>query len=234
MQTEQGQRTGRTETCRAVGDPILLRFIHPDAPDGTRHGPHFAIPMRIVRDDADLTMLYTAAGSAIRKRVHVDGTSIPRNLPYAERVRLEMIVGEGTWSPYHTLSIVPAGAPCDIRAIWHEADWAFAGWYVNLQAPLRRVGTGFDSDDWLLDLTVDPDGTWAWKDEDELAAAVALGVVTSAFAEAVRVAGESVIPLIEARSWPFDGSLIDWRPDPAWGPLPIPAGWDAIAERDIR
>lgn len=218
---------------RKPGEPVLQRFIHPGF---FGHGAslRFAVPMRVVADDAERTMLYTAAGSAIRKRVHADGSCIPRDLPYRDRVRLPTVLGVGTWTPYHSLSIVGAGSPCDIRCLWHEADWSFAGWYVNLQAPLQRVPTGFDSDDWLLDITVDPDGAWAWKDEDELADAVAVGAVTAAFADRVRGSGEAVIRMIESRSWPFDGSLVDWRPDPAWGALTVPDGWDVLPEEALH
>jgi predicted RNA-binding protein associated with RNAse of E/G family len=43
---------------------------------------------------------------------------------------------------------------------WHSVDvefdaaGAFAGWYVNLQEPLRRTGSGFDTVDLVLDLVV--------------------------------------------------------------------------------
>lgn len=229
--TQVRPERGETEGVRyrQPGEPVLLRFIHTgffDPGDSLR----FAVPMRVVRDDAEQTMLYTAAGSAIRKRVHANGLPIPREVPYRERVTLDTVLGEGTWTPYHSLSIVGAGSPCDIRYLWHEADWSFAGWYVNLQAPPQRVPTGFDSDDWLLDITVDPDGAWAWKDEDELADAVMVGAVTAAFAARVRAVGEAAIRMIEARSWPFDGSLAGWRPDPAWGPLAVPDGWDVLPE----
>lgn len=229
MQGTPGAGKADDVRWRQPGEPVLLRFIHPslEATPSLR----FAVPMRVARDDAGVTVLYTAAGSSIRKRIHADGTAIPRDLPYRDRVRLPTVLGEGMWTPYHSLSIVPAGSPCDIRYLWHEADWSFAGWYVNLQAPLQRVPTGFDSDDWLLDITVDPDGGWAWKDEDELEDAVAVGVVTAAFAASVRSVGEAVIRMIESRSWPFDGSLTDWRPAASWGPLSVPDGWDVLPGR---
>lgn len=232
MQREQATRTeNRATAYQSPGEPVLLRFIHPTVA-GSARSLRFAVPMRVVRDDAELTMLYTAAGSSIRKRVHANGTSISLDLPYRDRVELRTVLGTGVWTPYHSLSIVPANAAFDIRYVWHEHDWSFAGWYVNLQAPLQRVSTGFDSDDWLLDLTVDPDGIWAWKDEEELADAVAVGRMTAEFAAEIRAVGEAVIRMIESRSWPFDRSLIDWRPDPAWwpGPLPVPDGWDNVEE----
>jgi len=204
------------------GDHALLRFVHDDL-------AYFIVPITIVQDDPDVTMYYAAAGSPIRKRVYPDGTSIPRDLAYTERVKLPVTIGHGTWHPYHTLSIVPSGAAYEIRYQWHVDDWSFRGWYVNLQAPLVRDDQGVRTNDLLLDLTVDPDGTWHWKDEDEFADAVAVGVYSPEQAAAIRAAGAAVIPEIEARRGPFDGALIDWRPDPAWTLPAIPETWKELA-----
>ena len=54
-------------------------------------------------------------------------------------------------------------------------EWRFLGWYVNLQAPLVIRGDRFDTTDWALDIMVDPDGSWRWKDEDEFVRAIELG-----------------------------------------------------------
>lgn len=208
---------------RRPGEPVLIRFIK-----GGEQRPHFVVPMRVVRDDAELTMLYGAAGSSIRKRVYADGSFIPRDLPYREWARLDLPLGEGTWAPYHTLSIVPAGAAYDIRYVWHQDDWSFAGWYVNLQAPLQRVPTGYDGNDWDLDIVVDPDGRWEWKDQDELDDAVTVGEITPELAARIRAIGESIIPMIESRAWPFDGTLVDWRPDSEWTTPAIPDSWNEV------
>jgi len=80
---------------------------------------------------------------------------------------------------------------------------------------VRRVPAGFDTADHVLDLQVAPDMTWSWKDEHEMAEAIRIGRFSQAEARAIRSAGERVIPVIEARQWPFDGSLVGWRPDPA-------------------
>ena len=55
----------------------------------------------------------------------------------------------------------------------------------------------------------------------------AAGFVTGAQATAIEASGEAIIPLIESARPPFDGSMIDWRPDPSW---PIPAHPDGWAE----
>ena len=85
-------------------------------------------------------------------------------------------------------------------------DGAFEHWYVNFEQPLRRSPVGFDTFDEKLDLIVQPDGRYVWKDEDELEQAAALGLVDAAAvrAEAARVLEE----------WPFPTGWEDWRPDP--------------------
>ncbi len=202
------------------GDNALLRY--------RRLGPvTYAMPTTVVEDGEHLTMLYLRPGTPIKRRVLADGRPIPRNIPYAEQAALPVIIGDGHWLANHTLILVRPGDAHDIRLFWSEQDWAFRGWYVNLQRPVRRVRVGFDTTDHVLDVFVEPDGTWHWKDEDELAAAVEIGRFTATEAAAIREEGERVIQRIEARSWPFDAGFEQWRPDPAW-PLPsLPQDWES-------
>lgn len=152
---------------------------------------------------------------------------IPRDMPYAEQAALPVIVGDGHWSANHALILIRPGDAHDIRLFWNEHDWTFRGWYVNLQLPVRRIGIGFDTADHVLDVFVEPDGTWRSKDEDELAAAVQIGRFTPDEAAAIRADGERVIDRIEARAWPFDAGYEHWRPDPAWAVPVIPDDWNS-------
>ena len=124
------------------------------------------------------------------------------------------MIGDAIWTTHHVLVVVCPGDAFDIRLFWQE-DWPFRGWYVNLQDPVRRVPTGFDTADHILDLAIGPDRAWAWKDEDELADAVRIGRFSPREAAAVRATGERLIPRIEHGDWPFDDALTGWRPDPA-------------------
>ena len=56
-------------------------------------------------------------------------------------------------------------------------DWSPHSWYVNLEEPLRRTAIGFDTLDHELDVIVELDGSWRWKDEDDLAEAIRRGVI---------------------------------------------------------
>ncbi len=102
----------------------------------------------------------------------------------------------------------------DWHALW--VSWLPSGehwgWYVNLQLPFRRTELGFETMDLVLDLIVDPDGSWRWKDEDELETWVARGVCEPELAERIRAEGESVL----ARA-PWPTGWEEWRPDPGLG-----------------
>ena len=49
--------------------------------------------------------------------------------------------------------------------MWTPA-WEFLGWYVNLEEPFRRTPLGFDVRDLQLDILVDPERKWRWKDSE--------------------------------------------------------------------
>ena len=76
--------------------------------------------------------------------------------------------------------------------MWTQA-WVFRCWYVQLQSPILRRPNAIETLDYALDVVVDPDGTWHWKDEDDFAEAQCLGVFTPEEAAAVRREGERVI-----------------------------------------
>ena len=201
------------------GDQILYRYrrLRPVS---------YALPVTVVGDDPGQAMLYLRPGTPIKRRVTPDGSPIPRDIPYADQAHIPFLVGDGTWTVNHALILVRPDDAFDIRLFWHE-DWTFRGWYVNLQDPVRRVTTGLDTADHILDIAVAPDRSWRWKDEHELADAIRIGRFKPDEAAAIRAAGERVIPRIEAGAWPFDDSLTGWRPDPAWPVPELPPNWNA-------
>jgi hypothetical protein len=202
------------------GDQIVFRF--------RRRGDRvsFAIPVTVVDDSPDLIALYTAAGTPIKRPVRPDGGPILRALPYEERFSLPWRIGDGVWRENAALQLARPGTAQAIVLFWRAEDWAFRGWYVNLQAPLVRTGAGFDTEDHVLDVVVAPDLHWSWKDEDEFEAAQRIGRFIAAQAAAIRAEGETAIAAIESRGWPYDGGWDEWRPDPAW-PIPtLPPTWN--------
>jgi hypothetical protein len=129
---------------------------------------------------------------------------------------------DATWERAHVLRFERPGASHNIEISW-DTDWSLRGWYVNLQSPVVFDGRHVDITDWVLDVVVEPDGSWAWKDEDELEEAVELGIWTQAEAGEIRAEGERAIA---ERPWPTGWE--DWRPPDGWGPLDLPADWHVV------
>jgi len=101
-------------------------------------------------------------------------------------------------------------------------------WYVNLQEPLRRTDVGFDYLDLKLDVIVEMEGSWLWKDEDELAEAIAQGLVPAEDEARLRAEGERAVRRIVDREPPFDRDWRTWSPDPDWPAPALPDGWDRL------
>jgi predicted RNA-binding protein associated with RNAse of E/G family len=98
-----------------------------------------------------------------------------------------------------------------------DSGGALLCWYVNFQRPPVWRPDGWDTSDLALDLVVDPDGTRRWKDEDEYAHHLRLGLITDAEHAAVQAAREEAVALVEARGEMFaESARQHWLPDPAW------------------
>ena len=196
------------------GDPILFRWL----PQGRVSR---IWPMTVVEDSPELVALFIRAGTPTKVRVRPDGAPLDHSVPYAERFHSPWRLGDGHW---HGNDMLMLTRPDAAHAFW--AFYATGGelaWYVNLQAPLRRTGIGFDSEDHVLDITVGPDLSWSWKDEDELEEAIRVGRFTAEQAGEIRREGERAVAAIEARAWPLDAGWEAWRPDPAWPAPTLPA-----------
>jgi len=117
------------------------------------------------------------------------------------------------WHTNRVVWLTPFEAAHAIGHVWDDASGAFVGYYIKLQAPIRRSPDGFDSLDHVLDLVVNPDGTWHWKDEDEFDEAVALGLFTHREALEIRAEGERVMASLAAL---LPTGWEGWLPDPSW------------------
>jgi Protein of unknown function (DUF402) len=162
---------------------------------------------RIVAETPERIVLWIPAGAPAK--VPAGGLRIP-----GDDWRLE-----DTAPARDQICVARRGRAHSIYLFWDESG-ALEHWYVNFERPLQRTPLGVDTSDWKLDLIVFPDGSYRWKDEDELEQAAALGLLDAdeVRAEAARVLDES----------PFPTGWEGWRPDPEW-PIPqLPPGWDRV------
>lgn len=180
------------------GEQVRFRYVREDR-------AFWTLPATVAADEPGLLALWIAPRTPMRRPIK-SKVGIPNLATGRWAVRDATWFGEG---------VLMLRRPETRHALWlfWDPGWAFRGWYVNLES-WWRTEQGVDAQDHHLDIWVYPDGRWEWKDEDDLAEAVEIGIHTAEEAAAIRAEGERVIA-----EWPFPTGWEEWRPDPAW-PLP--------------
>ncbi len=192
------------------GDTIVLRRLY-----GGR--VRFAFAQTVVEERDGLVVSFLRPGTPGVL------TGRDENGRYLQRWAQDLPAVPHVWERTSVLWLTPHGEPYALALFWDEGHARFLGWYVNLQAPAVRTPIGLDTTDLALDVWVEPDGTWLWKDEDDLAHGVELGIWSPKEAAKIRAEGERVI-----EAWPFPTGWEDFRPDPAWAIPSLPDGWDRV------
>jgi uncharacterized protein len=178
-----------------------------------------ARPASVVRDDHELAMFHIPSG------IHWMCPRTPSG-PWLRLKQDEWVLDERTWDT----NVLSFARPGEAHAVllFFDDDWTARSWYVNLQEPLRRTAVGFDYLDQALDVVVSIDrSSWRWKDEDELAEEVRLGVFTKEQAVGFRAEGELAVRRLLDRDPPYDRDWTTWRPPPSWPAPKLPDGWNA-------
>jgi predicted RNA-binding protein associated with RNAse of E/G family len=178
-----------------------------------------ARPATVVEDAPEQTMLFAPIGIRWMAPFH-DGKRL--KVPQAE---FEIVPQR--YDEAHVLSF---SWPDTWYAVllFLRKDWQPWSWYVNLEEPLRRTAIGFDTLDHELDVIVELDGSWRWKDEDDLAESIRRGVIHAEDESRLRADGERAVRRILDREPPFDRDWTTWRPDPSWQVPILPEGWDRV------
>ncbi|MGN6486128.1 MAG: DUF402 domain-containing protein [Thermomicrobiales bacterium] len=190
---------------------------------GPRSG--LVIPATLVDTMSSYLACFVPSGTPMLRLLPSPDASLPRVLSPHQIEAPDLSLVSQTWTGKNVLIMIPMGGHYAIHARW-RSDWTFLGWYVNLQKPIVVRPDRWITEDQFLDIVVQPDRAWAWKDEDELAEAVRIGRLPADEAALLTAVGESLIPRIERAEWPFSPAIASWRPDPSWRTPAIPAGWE--------
>jgi hypothetical protein len=197
-----------------VGDTVVIRYFKRGRPSGV-------MPTRIVATE-DGPVLWLPPGTIVGWP-GVDGRPIG-DVPAADRYKQAWGVIERPWAGDGILIVGVPGRPHSIWLFWESG--VFSGWYVNLEDRWRPSRLGFDTRDHELDIWVESDGSWRWKDEDHLELAVDAGVFSADEAAAFGAEGERVLA-----EWPFPTGWEDWSADPSWPVPTAPSDW---ATQDVE
>lgn len=217
------------------GDHILWRYranggrtdAEPGAADGASEF-HICRPVTVVRDTPELLAVWLAPKTDCIRPELCDGTPV-HSEPLATRYTKPRRAVRCRWAGAGVLKLARPGDPWSVWLFW-ERGWRFKNWYVNIEEPLRRWAGGVDSEDYFLDISVYPDRSWRWRDEDEFAQAQLAGLIDAERARQVRSAGRAAARRIGAWGAPFSDDWESWRPDPQWRRPELPADWDRPAE----
>ena len=184
--------------------------------DVWRGQPYGAWGGYVVSDEDDLLVLYMPTESPLAWAPGYEHNFFGEPHPWAGRDR---------WQGHGVLQLQRPGEMHAVWVFWDGSEREFAAWYVNIQEPFRRTPFGFDSQDLELDLVIRPDGSWEWKDDEQLDPWVERGRWSADEVAEIRAEGARVAAELEAgRRW-WSEEWASWKPDPSW-PLPtLPPDW---------
>lgn len=193
-----------------------------------------AVPHRVVRSSATELVSYLPTGA-----VAVHATN--RGLPCAEGLTrddrkllalktLEARAGESAEAPDKVYLYRP-GRWSRTNLGWDPQTGDFLGWYVNFELPARPTAAGITSKDLVLDLWVDPDRSWQWKDLQDYQRALDDGILDPAIRSDIDAETDRVLAEIDAHNGPFSDDWTGFRADAEWPVprLPDDYGWGGPA-----
>lgn len=133
-----------------------------------------------------------------------------------------------SWRTFCTLFLLEPQKYYTIVYYWNAESGQFLSYYVNFQTPFTRSHRGIETRDLELDLIVNPDFSYRWKDLEEYQKGVQSGVIFSEWVSGIELAKKDILDKLVLRQYPFDGSWLNWTPDPAWYAPKLPENWDKI------
>lgn len=177
-----------------------------------------AVGARVIDDEPSGRLLWIAPQSPMWRHRDRDGRHL-RDVPVTD----DSIHGELVTDIWVNASLIwqPRSAH---HAIWQRFDVAgrFQNWYVNLEERRHQFGQ-INVIDHELDILVNSDRDWRWKDEESFTAKIGDPAYwTREEAERIRAEAAMVIGQIESGTGIFDGRLCRFVPDPAWVPPDLP------------
>jgi hypothetical protein len=185
-------------------------------------------PVTVVSDTADYLALYSHPLHHYRSNVTRNRSAIP----LSERIDRWMEGADAGLGPLeervssetHVLTLTPENSWHSVWLFWN-LEWQLKTWYVNFQAPIERTTRGILVEDHQLDIVVNPDLSWSWKDEDEFEEVIARGFYSDSQISSIRAEANRMVRVIEDCEPPFSDEWGDWRPDADWQVPEIPEDW---------
>lgn len=203
-----------------------------------------ASPQWVVESTANMLCTYQPAGT-VSVRASNKGLPYAEGLSCSERKLAALATGESrparTSENPSKLYVYTPGSWARVNLGWNPSDGRFLGWYVNFERPAQATDDGISSKDLLLDLYINPDRSWEWKDREEFKAAVDRRIVEPELQDTFEGEAQRVIARAIAGVGAFDPRWQTFLPPASWGRpelpiryLPEGAAWKRTVQSGAR
>ena len=202
------------------GDVIVWRGIY-------RNQVWHAQPVIVVKDTPEEMCVTLLPGTeCVAPEGYLDGKdSAKRRWSFKEK---DWKLENYAWRTNRLLILLEPDTYYSTMFFWRADSNDFLLYYINFQLPFQRSHCGIDTLDLDLDLIINPDFSFRWKDEDDYQKAIDHEVIMPEWTQAIEVAKNEIFNKLEKRQYPYDGSWLNWMPDPNWLPPKLPKNWDKI------
>ena len=202
------------------GDVIVWRGVF-------RNRVWHAQPVIVVKDTPEEMCVTLLPGTeCVAPEGYLDGKdSAKRRWSFKEK---DWKLENYAWRTNRLLILLVPDTYYSTMFFWRADSNDFLLYYINFQLPFQRSHCGIDTLDLDLDLIINPDFSFRWKDEDDYQKAIDHEVIMPEWTQAIEIAKNEIFNKLEKRQYPYDGSWLNWMPDPNWLPPKLPKNWDKI------
>lgn len=178
-----------------------------------------AVPQRVISSSHSELITYVPTG-AVATRASTRGLPGTENLTRDERKLLALRtrsarVIEALEAP-DKLFFYRLNRWSRINLGWDHSTGAFLGWYVNFELPAHVTPTGLATMDLVLDIWVNPDRSWEWKDRGDYLQVLNDGTLDHDIADQIKAETVRVLDEITTQAGP--------SPTTGWPSSLIPNG----------
>jgi protein associated with RNAse G/E len=181
----------------------------------------------VVRDAPDETVLTLLPGTEC---MSPEGYSLGKN-SYKRRWNFkekDWQLEKYSWHTNRLLLLLEREKYYSTMYFWNHGTSEFLFYYINFQVPFQRSQCGIDTLDLDLDLIIHPDFSYEWKDAEDYQKAIENEIILPEWIQGIDRAKREIFEKLERRLYPYDGSWLNWIPDPTWSPPTLPENWDKI------
>jgi hypothetical protein len=206
------------------GDTVAMRGVY-------NNWICYAQSARVIQDTPSETVLLVEPGSECAApadyihRRHGDGSHWDR---WQQTMSNTLNVETFAWRINRFLILLEPEKYFSTVYIWDGASGEFQHYYINFQLPFKRSHCGFDTLDLDLDILVNIQNEWEWKDIDDYEKGIRSGGIRPEWVGEIEKAKGEVFTRIENALYPLNRHWLDWRPDAIWPKTTLVHGWDSV------